>query len=362
MKAVVNNDALLKQLKKMTPVIKKNPIIPITGSVKLDFEKKKLTITATDLETTYISVIDCDCKEPFGIAIDHAKITDICSSVSAPIQIEVKENIVFITSGTSKHKISVAGDSTHFPAVPVDEYEIELPVEGEFFFYLNNANTCRSKEDTKVNLNMVAIDVQKKNITVVGTDANYLYKKTMDCKSKKEVMVMVCDMFVQSCKNFQLSTLFIGEKFIKAVCGNDIVISRLSENKFVNYRNILPTEIEYNLSVNKAVLKSAVREVSVSSNMLSKMCVLNFINDGIKLVASNIDFGDESEKEIQAQHTVSIESIGLNAGQLIHLLNIIDNDEIELSVTQPNKTVFIQPKEDKTLLLLIQPLFDQNKQ
>jgi len=360
MKAVVNNDALLKELKKMTTLIRKNPVIPIMGSVKMEFGKNVLTLTATDLETTYISVIDCECKTPFSVPLDHAKITEVCSSVSAPLQLELKEKSVFIVSGKSKHTIAVAGDAIHFPATPVDEYDIELPVEGEFFFYLNNANTCRSKEEIKVNLNMAAIDVQKKNITVVGTDANYLYKKTMDCKSKKEVMVMVCDMFVQSCKNFQISTLFIGEKFIKAVCGNDIVISRLSDNKFVNYRSIIPAEIKYNLPVNKNELKAAVKSISVSTNQLSKLCTLNFIKGGIKLVSQNIDFGDESETEIDVEHNVTTESISVNAGLLNHLLSVIDDSEIELSVSEPNRTMFIKPKYDNSLLLLLQPISNQN--
>lgn len=360
MKATVNNDALLSELKKMSILIKKNAIIPITSSVKMEFEKNKLMLTATDLETTFISTIDCQCKNPFSMPVDHADILEICSNVVAPIQIELKEKAILITSGKSKYNLTVAGNTEDFPANPTDDYDVEVPVEAEFFYYLNNANTCHSKEPLKVNLNMVAIEVQKKSITVIGTDANILYKKTLDCNSKKEITVMVCDMFVQSCKGFQVSNLFIGEKFIKAECGNDIVISRLSENKFVSYKVIIPKEIEYNLPINRDELKTAVKSITVATNATSKLCSFNFTKDNIKLISKNIDYGKEAETELELSHTVAIENIGVNSGQLLHLLNIIDDSEIELAVAQHDKTIFIKPKDDNSLLLLIQPLFLTN--
>ena len=58
MKAVINSTLLSKELKKLSLVIKKNTVIPILSTVKFSFEKNKLTLTATDLETTYISEIE----------------------------------------------------------------------------------------------------------------------------------------------------------------------------------------------------------------------------------------------------------------------------------------------------------------
>lgn len=353
--ATINNETLLKELKKMSLVIKKNTVLPILTSVLFEFDKNKLTLTGTDTETTYILTMDCTCKDKFSVAVEYLDIVDVCSNAKMPITMELKETNIALTAGKYKSKLPIIGTGEQFPKVPTDSFDFEMNVDFDFFYGLANANTCRSKEDLKVNLNMAAIDIQKQSVTVVGTDANFLYKKTLPIKSKKEFRVMVCDMFIQSCKSFQDAKISIGEKFIKAESKNETIISRLSDNKFVSYEMVIPKEIEYNATVNKDELKASLKAVTVASNIASNQCVFNF-NGTTKISSQNIDFGKEAEIEVDVEHKIDITSIACNVNQLIHLLNLMEGDSIELSITAPNKTIYLRPEKDETTLCLLQPL------
>jgi len=357
MKAIVNNDLLLKELKKMSILIKKNHIIPITSCVLMNFEKNKLTITATDLETTYISVIDCDCKSPFSVPVDHNDITDFSSNAAAPVQFELKEKQIILVSGKFKRSLTIAGDADHFPKSPEDEFSIKINVEGEFFYNLSKANVCRADgKIPKVNLDMAAIDVKTGSVIVVGCDGNYLFKKEMDCKSKTERVVMVSDTFVQSCKSFQESTLSFGERCVKAECKNETVISVLGVQKYANYEVVLPKGREYNLRVDSNEFKKAVRSITNTTNVVSKECYFNFSDGRVQLTSSNIDFGKEGETEIDVTHTVTIPKLCLNLFQLSLLLGLVDDNEIEFSIESHDKSVLFRPVEDHSILFLIQPL------
>lgn len=360
MKATVNADVLLKELKKLSPVIKKNMVLPILDSVLLKFNKNKLTIVGTDLETTFVSEIDCTSSAVFSFPIVYTDILGVCSNATAPIELDVDGTKISVTCGKSKFNFTAAGDATEFPVIPEDEFTVELDVDGEFFYNLSNANDFKSKEFTKVNLNMAAIDISKAQINLVGSDANFLFKKEIKQKNKKEFVVMVCDTFIQSCSEFQKSKISIGEKFIKAECCSEIVISRLSENKFCNYGVIIPTEIIYNVTLDKNELKSALHSANITANQISKQCALSFSKGKIKLVSQDIDFGKESESEIEVDHSVEIDTICLNSGQLSTILNHIETDTIDFAFSSPTKTIYLKPTGDDSVLCLLQPLFLNN--
>jgi len=356
MKAIVNPTALSKELKKMSGIIKKNHVIPITSAVLFSFSKDSLTITGTDLETTYVIVLEVECKESFSFPIDYADISEIASSTFSPITIELGDKEISIKSAKSKFKLARVGEAEHFPSVPDDVYDFSMEVEGDFFYHLGHANTCRFKGDMQPSLNMAAILISKSEIDVVGCDSFMMYKKTFQQKSKKELTVMVCDSFVNTCKGFQYTEISIGDKFIKAVNGNSTVVSRLSENKYANIKGILPPSITYNMELPKDELKSSLSVISVAAHLTSKQFVINFKDGKIKLVSQDIDFDKEAETEIDTEHTVDIDSICLNSAQMMQLCSLTDTSEIEFSVTSAQGNVYMKPKGDDSVLMLIRPL------
>lgn len=356
MKATINHTALSKELKKMSLLIKKNNIIPITSSVLFSFDKNKLTITGTDLETTYVSVIDCECKESFKVVIEYTDISDVCSSAVSPIQLEVKKSQLLITHSKAKLSFTVSSEPEHFPLVPEDSFDLTVNVDGDFFYNLSNANECKYPDEAKANLNMAAIDFKKNSVVVVGCDANILFKKELETKCNGNKVVMIPDSFVQSCKGFQESTVSVGEKYIKAECGNDTVVSVLSTQTYAAYNSIIPTDIEYNVTFDKAELQSCLRSISIAANLISKQVVIEFTDGLIKFTSQDIDFGKGGESEIPTDHKVELDKICLNLKWLTHLLNLINGEEIEMAFKAPDKTVYLRPLNDNTELCLLQPL------
>ena len=357
MTATINPQVLLKELKKMSLVVRKNNIIPITGTVLFDFKKDKLTLTGTDIETIYIIEIDCVCSEEFSFCVDYFDVVDICYTCVDDLKITRKQTQILISSGVSKFKLSVIGEESEFPNNIDTDFETELTVDGDFFYHLNNANTCRSKDEIKPFLNMAAIIVNTDYYDVVGCDGFIMYKKRFNFKNEKGFSVMVCDKFVNLTKNYQESILRFSSKRVTATYNNETIVSRLSESKYANISAIIPKDIDYNLSINKDVLRKSIGIVSTAASGKEKQFSLFFKPNELKLVSRDIELNKETETTIEANNQVSIESINLSASQLLHTTSLLDEGAVHISFSDSKKSVFIKPSNDKDVLILIQPLF-----
>ena len=69
MKFIVSSSSLLKQLQMLSGVLNTSNSLPILDDFLFEIASSKLTITASDLETTIISVIEIESKEDGQIAI-----------------------------------------------------------------------------------------------------------------------------------------------------------------------------------------------------------------------------------------------------------------------------------------------------
>ena len=342
MKAVINSAELERELKQIAPVIRKNNVIPITGGVLMEFTKNELKVTGTDMETTAIFIMKCECTKVFDVVIGYEDIAKVCSRLSEPITIELKDKTIHISGANSNFKFPKLGEAEHFPLTTDEELDLSVDVDCDFFYALGNASTCRNKEDLKVQMNMACADFKKKDsVSLVGTDANYLYTKKVAAKPNKDARVMIPESFVQLTKTFQDATIWASEKWIKVESGNKIIYSRLGENKYVAYEMILPKDAVYNFKADKNDFKKALQIVGVTSNTKTNMCELTFKDGEVLINSKDIDFEKEGETKFSAEHSVDFQSIGINGSFMLHLLNIIDTEEVEMAFAAPNRTIYI---------------------
>ncbi|MBL7864818.1 MAG: DNA polymerase III subunit beta, partial [Cyclobacteriaceae bacterium] len=69
MKFIVNSSDLLKQLSYINGVITANPVVPILENFLFEIDKSRLTVTASDLQTSMITEINVESKERGNIAV-----------------------------------------------------------------------------------------------------------------------------------------------------------------------------------------------------------------------------------------------------------------------------------------------------
>lgn len=360
MKATVDSRALGRELAKISPIIKKNNVLPILNCVKLSFDSNILTITGSDLETTMMLKMSCECAKPFVVILEFASIKDICFKISEPITIDSSGKGVQISSSNAKFKFAKTNDEKHFPKTEDEEFALKIPADDEFFWALSGANSCKSDDSMKVTMNGVCIHVKPESITVVGTDAFVAYKKDFKIKTGKQAKVMVADQFVQLAKSLAVGDVYIGEKFIKVESPGMVIVSRLLDSNYCNYEMIMAKDIDYNFSSDRNSLINCLEVAGITSDPKTHSSVINFNGGDIKIVSQDIDYDREGESKVAATHNVDFKAICVNGSQMLRLLNLLDSEEVEMSFRSETATIFLRPAKEQNTLCLLQPLMINN--
>src|SRR5580658_4918640 len=123
MKFIISTVALLKHLQLIEGVVNSNTVLPILEDFLFDIKDGKLTVFATDLETSMSAVLDIETKEEGKIAIPAKMLMNILRSLpEQPLTFSVdSKNLgVEITSDNGKYKLT-GENGDDFPRIPVPE-------------------------------------------------------------------------------------------------------------------------------------------------------------------------------------------------------------------------------------------------
>lgn len=213
-----------------------------------------------------------------------------------------------------------------------------------------------------VNQNTACLHFKKDTLSVVGTDAFIFYKKDFKIKTNKQHQSLVNGKFVRAVKDFQDSKISVSEKYVKVDNGSTTIITIVQDSKYCNYQSILREGLVYNFESNRVDFMSALTKASVTSAKSTKMCALNFNGDpsAIKISSIDVDFAKEGEVSLRVIHEVSIDAIGVNAGQLLKLLNLLDSENVKMAIESATRSIYLKNDDSDDVLCLIQPLMLNN--
>ncbi|MBZ0242139.1 MAG: DNA polymerase III subunit beta, partial [Bacteroidales bacterium] len=134
MKFILSSLKLLKSLQALGGVIGSNNTLPILDDFLFSLKDGKLSITASDLETTMIITLEPEMQDGEGdVTIPARLLLDIMKTFpDIPVTIDINNDtlMVELTAGEGRYKLS-GHKSDEFPQIPVldDPTEMELPAE-----------------------------------------------------------------------------------------------------------------------------------------------------------------------------------------------------------------------------------------
>ena len=120
MKFIVNTDQLLHKLQGISGTIVSKPVIPILDHFLFDIASGRLTITATDLETSMSTSIDVQADEDVRIAIPSKMCLETLKALpNQPVTFTVNsdKNSVELKSEFGRYKL-IGQNADDFPKIP----------------------------------------------------------------------------------------------------------------------------------------------------------------------------------------------------------------------------------------------------
>ncbi len=137
------------------------------------------------------------------------------------------------------------------------------------------------------------------------------------------------------------------------------LICRLIDARYPDYNAVIPTENPNNLLVNRADLLNTLRRVMIFSNKTTHQVVLKLNGNTLNVSAQDLDFSNEAKETLDCQYKGEDLEIGFNARFLLEMLNAMDNEEVNIELSTPNRAGILLPtetEEGEDLLMLVMPV------
>jgi DNA polymerase III subunit beta len=368
MKFIVNSNYLLKQLSNINGVITTNPVVPILENFLFEIDKTNLTVTASDLQTSMITVINVESKEKGNIAVPARILLDTLKNLpDQPVTFSIDESTysIEISSDNGRYKLS-GENATDFPKVPAVSHDFSANVSSEVLGRaINNTIFATSSDELRPAMTGVYVNLGEKNTTFVATDGHRLvrYRRT-DVKSENGNAIIIPRKALNLLKatlptensdvsiDFNMSNAFFKFGNIKMIC-------RLIDERFPDFENVIPSSSTIKMTINRMDFLGSLKRISIYANKTTHQVRLKITGSELQVSAEDLDFSNEANERLSCEHEGEDIEIGFNAKFIIEMLSNIGTEQIKLNMSAPNKAGVILPADkdkNEDMLMLVMPV------
>ncbi|AWN81538.1 DNA polymerase III subunit beta [Candidatus Cardinium hertigii] len=368
MEFTVSSALLSQQLTAISGVITRNPIVPILENFLFQIDHNRLVVTASDLQTFISVTLPIQSDTQASVAIPARILLDTVKNLPEQLiklSINLSNYTISIQSEHGYYKL--AGENANdFPQLATINDGIALDVDAAVYKnILQKTLFVTSSDELKPAMCGVHMELTDKQATFVATDGHrlvrYIRKDLSAATQKAIIMPKKALMLLHgllSSKMKQMHIAFDPYK-IQFDMDNISVITRLVDERYPDYENVIPTEHSRKLTIHRAALVSSLRRISIYANRATHQVKLTIQDNVLTLSAEDLDFSNEAKEELIGSYEGLPLEIGFNAKLLLDMLTNITAEEIEFLFWEVNKAVLIFPKvqeEHEHLLLLIMPI------
>ncbi len=367
MKFKASSHDLYSHLSKAAGAISSNPVLPILEDFLFTLRKSKLTITATNLETTVITEMELTSDEDGQIAIPAKILMDTLRALpDQPVTITVDDESrgIEITSAYGKYRL--AGDNPDdFPDIEMVDAGDGVQIKGaQLGTALNRTLFATSSDDLRAAMTGVFVQIDFNKVTFVATDAHKLVRdiysgistdKTGSFIVPKKALSLLKGVLPDE----EMVTVHHSKTNVAFSFDGTRLICRLIDASYPDYNAVIPKENPNVMTVNRSEFLQSLKRIAIYANKTTNQVVLNIDEGSLTISAQDLDFSNEATEQLSCTYEGTAMSIGFNGKFLIDMLGVIDTDEVRMEMSSPTRAGIVLPgeKQDKEdLLMLVMPV------
>ncbi|MDG1572757.1 DNA polymerase III subunit beta [Robiginitalea sp. M366] len=372
MKFIVSSTYLLKQLQVLGGVISNSNTLPILDNFLFALDAGKLTVSASDLETTMSTVLEVDSTDQGTIAVPARLLLDTLKTFpEQPLTFVVEDNnTVEISSSHGKYALAYA-DGAEFPK------SVDLPdpsttkIQGDILASaIEKTLFAAGNDDLRPVMSGVFFQFSPESLTFVATDAHKLVKYQRTDVHASEVAE-----FIMPKKPLNLLKGILGgyedeitvsynDNNAKFSFDNTVLVCRLIDGKYPNYEAVIPRENPNRMVIGRGQFLSSVRRVSIFSNKTTHQIRLKVAGAELNISAEDVDYSNKAEERLTCSYQGDDMQIGFNSRFLIEMLGNLGSDEVSLEMSLPNRAGILTPadglEEGESITMLVMPVMLNN--
>ena len=348
MKFKIMRSKFIEGLKSVQNVVAGRGSLPIIQNVLLEANGNDLRMTTTDLDISIKALCPCEISEEGSSTLPVKLLFNAIAKVAeGEVEVEIDSNErASIKAGNAKYKLA-GMPAAEFPKLPKDEdsyaYTIPQQVLREM---LRKVAYAASQDDTRRTIKGVLMSFLGSKLTMVATDGRRLalVENEMEFPKDAEKDIVLPSKAVSE---LQRSLSGEGEASVMVqksqICfrlGNVMIYSKLMEDAYPNYRQVIPKETAERISVDRQLLLDALDRASVMTMDEAHSTKLIF-SSGKLTVSSNASDIGEAKDEVAIKYAGPTIEIMFNPNYVMDCLKAIDDDEVSININDGHSPAVI---------------------
>jgi DNA polymerase-3 subunit beta len=368
MKFIVSSSVLLKNLQLISGVINPSNTLPILDDFLFDLKDKKLTITASDLETTMSVGVALDMADEAGVVTIPAKLLldTLKTFANVPITVSIDNETLGIEISAGEGKFKLSGHkSDEFPLPPVIEEAVVLKMNsGVLKKAFNKTLFATGNDELRPVMSGVFCELSPEDMTFVATDAHKLVRyRRSDSSAETAVSFILPKKPLNQLKNILPEEIDVTIEYNQTNASftfeNVNLVCRLIDGKYPNYEAVIPKDNPNVLTIDRTPFINAIRRVALYANQSTNQVRLKISGKELTLSAEDIDYANEAKERLTCSYDGEDMEIGFNSKFLLDMLNNLESDMIKIEMSAPNRAGILMPVDDKKeedILMLVMPV------
>ncbi len=368
MKFIVSSTYLLKQLQVLGGVINNSNTLPILDNFLFELEHSKLTVSASDLETTMASTLEVESDSEGSVAIPAKLLLETLKTFpEQPLTFVIEENnTIEISSNHGKYALAYASADEFPKAISLDSPSTTVIGAHILATAISKTIFAAGNDDLRPVMSGVFFQFSTESLTFVATDAHKLVKY-----SRTDVTANETAEFIMPKKPLNLLkgilagsdddvTIEYNDSNAKFSFENSVLICRLIDGKYPNYDAVIPKENPNHLTISRNQFLNSVRRVSIFSNKTTHQIRLKIAGAELNISAEDIDYSNKAEERLTCDYQGDDMQIGFNSRFLSEMLSNLNADDVQLEMSMPNRAGILTPidglDEGETVTMLVMPV------
>ena len=363
-KLLVNHSDFLKGLNCVATALPSRSSLPYLTNVLLETEGDTLRLSATDLDTTVITILPASVTTSGSITLPGKKLHEIIRELPEDeVRLSGTGNRITISCGNGSFSLT-GNSSEQFPSLPsksgVEPASIPVDI---FSDAIRKTSYAVARDDYRATLNGALLTINKSGFEMVATDGHRLScisigSLSSDVDIQALITQKALNLFAKLSSEGDVQIRFKGSQ-ISFEFGDTVIFSRTIDGEYPPYRKVIPENNNNILKADRNELLSVLRRVKTMSNPSTHQIKFTLEKNKVIIHAESADAG-EAHEELVSEYNGTPFQIGFNGLFLMEILRNMNCDRIVMKMKDSGTAVLISDESETegsdTYLALIMPV------
>ncbi|MFM1908012.1 MAG: hypothetical protein RLZZ591_1689 [Pseudomonadota bacterium] len=358
-------DKVLSVLQLVSGIVERRSTLPILANVMLRKTGSSLQLTTSDLEIQIRTTADLggDISD-FATTIGARKLIDILKTMPSDqtVSLETNASKLLLKGGKSRFTLQtlppedfpLVQESAHFgPVFSVPQKTLKD--------LLSQVSFAMAVHDIRYYLNGILFVAEGRQLSLVATDGHRLAfaSATLDVEVPRQEVILprktVIEMQRLLVNGDDMIEMQFANNQAKFIFGGMEFVTKLVEGKFPDYNRVIPKNHRNSVVLGRTALLASLQRTAILTSDKFKGVRLN-LDPGTLRVASNNAEQEEAMDELDIDYGGDSIEIGFNVTYLIDALVNMDQDMVQLELTDGNSSALFTIPDNANFKYVVMPM------